>query len=89
MAGPLRIEFPDALCHVIPRGNERCPGVRDDEARALAAHLRRVRFGYRATAVAEHLGYGGPSSVSHAVRRIGEAPERLRAIAARLDGKLI
>ncbi len=34
MAGPLRIEFPGALYHVISRGNERCPVVRDDEDRA-------------------------------------------------------
>ena len=59
----------------------------DDEARALAAYLGRVRLGYSATAVAERLGCRGPSSVSHAVRR--EAPERLRAIAATLEGKLI
>ncbi len=49
--------------------------------------MGRVRFGYSATAVAERLGYRGPSGVSHAVRR--EAPERLRAIAATLEGKLI
>ncbi len=31
IAGPLRIEFPCALYHVISRGNQRCPVVRDDD----------------------------------------------------------
>ncbi len=89
MASPLRIESPGALYHVISRGHERCPVVRDDEARALApaASLGRVRCGYSATAAAERLGCRGPSGVSHTVRR--EAPERLRAIPATLEGNLI
>ena len=33
MARPLRVEFPGALYHVISRGNERRPIVRDDEDR--------------------------------------------------------
>ncbi len=49
----------------------------------------RLRFGYNAAAVAERLRYRGPSSVGRAVRRIAEAPEGLRAIAAMLEGKLI
>ena len=31
MARPSRIEFPGALYHVISRGKEHCPVVRDDE----------------------------------------------------------
>ncbi|NLY02567.1 MAG: addiction module toxin RelE, partial [Rhodopirellula sp.] len=33
MARPLRIEFPGALYHVISRGNEKGPIVRDDADR--------------------------------------------------------
>ena len=65
------------------------PGRRsDDAARALAAYLARSCFGYRAAAVAQRLGYRGPSSVSHAVRRIERAPGRLRKLAAELEAKL-
>jgi REP element-mobilizing transposase RayT len=47
------------------------PGRRSAGAgRALAAYLARCRFGYRATEIAQRLGYRGPSSVSHAVRRV-------------------
>jgi REP element-mobilizing transposase RayT len=42
----------------------------NDEARAAAAYLANQCFGYSATATAAVLGYAGPSSVSHAVRRI-------------------
>ena len=31
MARRLRIQFPDAVCHVISRGHERKPIVRDDD----------------------------------------------------------
>ena len=43
---------------------------------------------YRATAVAERLGYRGPSSVSHAPRRIENGSAALRAVAAKLEVKL-
>ncbi len=76
MARPLRIEFPGALYHVISRGNERLPGGprrRPGETAELASKDRRnLRVAL------------APSSVSHAVHRIEEDPERLRAIAARL-----
>lgn len=42
----------------------------NDEARAAAAYLANQCFGHSATATAAVLGYAGPSSVSHAVRRI-------------------
>lgn len=60
----------------------------DDAARAMAAYLARCTFGYSATAVAETLGYGGPSSVSHAVRRIETASAALQRVARRLKDKL-
>jgi len=60
----------------------------DDAARALAAYLARRRCGYPATAVAEVLGYRGPSGVSHAVRRIEAGPESLRTLAAELERTL-
>jgi chromosomal replication initiation ATPase DnaA len=50
--------------------------------------LARCRFGYSATAIAERLGYRGPSSVSHSVRRIEKAPDKLRKIADKLEAKL-
>ncbi len=65
------------------------PGRRSDEAaRAMAAYLARCRFGYSATAVADRLGYRGPSSVSHAVRRIEKSTAALKAVAADLEAKL-
>jgi REP element-mobilizing transposase RayT len=42
----------------------------DGEARAAAAYLAKVCFGYSPTVIAAGLGYSGPSSISHAVRRI-------------------
>ncbi len=42
----------------------------------MAAYLARGRFGYRATAVAVALGYGG--AVIHAMRRIDNGPAQLR-----------
>jgi len=65
------------------------PGRRsDDAARAMAAYVARCGFGYSATVVAERLGYRGPSSVSHAVRRIGEGSPMLRKVAVELEAKL-
>ena len=65
------------------------PGRRsDDAARALAAYLARARFGYSATAIAKRLGYRGPSSVSHAVRRVEKGSDVLRKAAAQLEEKL-
>jgi REP element-mobilizing transposase RayT len=65
------------------------PGRRSDDAgRALAAYVARRRFGYSATEIAEHLGYRGPSSVSHAVRRVEQGPEALRAAAIELETRL-
>jgi REP element-mobilizing transposase RayT len=60
----------------------------DDASRAVAACLARRSFGYSATAVAEALGYGGPSSVSHALRRIEAGPEELRTLVRTLETKL-
>lgn len=60
----------------------------DDAARAVAAYLARRRFGYSATAVAQALGYRGPSSVSHAVRRIAENPKLLRNAVRPLEAQL-
>ena len=42
----------------------------DSIARAVAAWLARGRFGYPAGQTAKALGYGGPSSVAQAVRRV-------------------
>jgi REP element-mobilizing transposase RayT len=56
----------------------------DDASRAVAAYVARSGFGYPATTVAAALGYRGPSSVSHAVRRIENGPESLRAVALAL-----
>jgi putative transposase len=60
----------------------------DDASRAVAAYLARRCFGYRATDVATALGYAGPSAVSHAVRRIEQGTDPLRATAAALAQKL-
>jgi putative transposase len=65
------------------------PGRRSDDAtRAVAAYLARCRFGYSATAVAARLGYRGPSSVSHAVRRVEKGPASLQRVAVRLEKEL-
>ena len=55
------------------------PGRRsDDLGRALAAHVARVTFGYTASAAARALGYAGPSSVTHALKRL--RPKHARII---------
>ncbi len=38
--------------------------------------------------LSQRLGYRGPSSVSHAVRRTEKAPDELRKIADKLEAKL-
>ena len=59
-----------------------------DAARAVAAYLARSSFGYSATEVAGALGYRGPSSVSHAVRRIEEGSKTLRSAVRELEARL-
>lgn len=85
MARPLRLQFPGAVYHVMSRGIERRPIVRDDAdrkrwiqwlqrtvdlSRAVAAYLARRRYGYPATAVAAALGYRGHISVHYAIARL-------------------
>lgn len=60
----------------------------DDASRAMAAYLARVCFGYSATSIAAALGYNGPSSVSHAVRRIQNGPKTLLQTAAELEKQI-
>ena len=58
--------------------------VANDAGRAVAAYLARRRFGHRASAVADALGYGSGSAVSHAIRRIDNGPAELRRTAERI-----
>lgn len=60
----------------------------DDAARAVAAYVARRRFGHRAGAVAEALGYGGASAVSHAIRRIERGTDKLRKTVEKIERKL-
>ena len=60
----------------------------DDAARAAAAYVARRRFGYRAKAVADALGYGHASGVSHAIRRIESANDALHKTIARIERSL-
>jgi len=60
----------------------------EDAARAAAAYLARVRFGYSATSVGQALDYRDSSGVSHAVKRIEAAPHQLRTAIDRLEQEL-
>ena len=60
----------------------------DDAARAAAAYVARRRFGYRAKAVADALGYGHASGVSHAIRRIESGNDALHKTIARIERSL-
>ena len=60
----------------------------DDAARAAAAYLARVRFGYSAKSVAEALSYRDSSGVSHAVKRIEAGTKKLRTTINRIESKL-
>ena len=65
------------------------PGRREDSlGRAAAAYLARCRFGYSATAVADALGYAGPSSVSQAIRRIAATSSRLAKALREIEQQL-
>jgi putative transposase len=65
------------------------PGRRsDDLGRAVAAYLARRRYGYRAVAIAEALGYRGHSGVGTAVARIEAAAESIAKTLARLEKEL-
>ena len=59
-----------------------------DAARAAAAYVARRRFGYRAKAVADALGYGDASGVSHAIRRIESGNDALHKTIARIERSL-
>jgi len=64
---------------LIPRTSRRSwsrtSGRSDDAARALAAYLGRSRFGYRATAVPERLGYRGPRPCQPCGAAVGSRAE--------------
>jgi len=60
----------------------------DDARRAVAAHLARRRFGYRAGEVAEAPGYRSASSVMRATARVESGNQRLQQGVAELDRKL-
>ena len=60
----------------------------EDAARAAAAYLARVRFGYSAKSVGQALHYRDSSGVSHAVKRIEAAPKQLRIAIDRLEQEL-
>jgi chromosomal replication initiation ATPase DnaA len=77
MVRPLRIEFADALYHVMSRGNDRRAIVRDDASRSVAAWLARRRFGYKTRDIAEALGYRSHGGVVTAIGRIEAATEPL------------
>ena len=57
----------------------------NDTSRAITAYLARRRYGYSAKAVANALGYGYPSSVSHVIRRVESGSATLRQTAKRLE----
>jgi len=56
--------------------------------KTVPATLARRRFGYSATAVAAALGYHGPSSVGHAVKRIKTGPDDLKETPAEIQQML-
>jgi hypothetical protein len=57
------------------------PGTRSDDAsRAVAAYLARRRFGYRAKAVAEALGYRSHGSIHSAIARVESSGSKLKKI---------
>jgi chromosomal replication initiation ATPase DnaA len=60
----------------------------DDAARAAAAYLARVRFGYSATSVAKALNYRDSSGVSHAVRRIRNSRKKIRNTIQEIEEQL-
>ena len=60
----------------------------DDASRAVAAFLARRRYGYRATEVANALGYTSHGGVVTAIRRIESADPALRRTAQRLEKRL-
>ena len=60
----------------------------EDAARATAAYLARVRFGYSAKSVGEALHYRDSSGVSHAVKRIEAASKQLRTTIDHLESQL-
>ena len=65
------------------------PGRRvDDASRAVAAYLARRRFRYRASEVAEALGYRGHGGVHTAVARVETGSPQLRKTADRLAQQL-
>lgn len=65
------------------------PGRRvDDASRAVAAYLARRRFAYRASEVAEVLGYRGHGGVHTAVARVETGSPQLRKTADRLERQL-
>ena len=60
----------------------------DDAARAVAAYLARVRFGYSAKSVAVPLNHRDSSGVSHAIKRIEAGTKKLKTTIDRLETKL-
>lgn len=60
----------------------------DDAARAVAAYLARVRFGYSAKSVAAPLNYRDSSGVSHAIKRIEAGTKKLKTTIDQLETKL-
>ena len=89
MARPLRIEFADALYHVMSRGNDRRPIVRDDADRQRRCEwLARRRFGYKVQEIAEALGYHSPDGAVTAIRRVEASFESLNRTLRRMKGQL-
>ena len=65
------------------------PGRRvEDASRAVAAYLARRRFGYRASEVAEALGYRGHGGVHTAVARVEAGSAKLRKTAETLERQI-
>jgi putative transposase len=60
----------------------------EDAARAVAAYLLRVRFGYSAKSVAGALNYRDSSGVSHAIKRIEAGTKKLTTTIDQLETKL-
>ena len=95
MARPLRIQFAGALYHVMSRGNETRPIVRDDADRSKRLDwLRRTvdlygwHFGYSASQVAAALGYRSHSGVSNAIARFDSASPAIQRTAEDLTRRL-
>jgi len=96
MARPIRVEFEGAVYHVMARGNERraifrsdqeaVKGLVNQESDTDVRMWARVRLGGEGrSAVAGDYGYGHPSGVTHAVKRVEAKAREDRLLAEKLE----